>query len=52
MAESMDAVCAAETGRAPRRGIWGWMLFDWAAQPFFTVVATFLFRSLFRFAHG
>lgn len=26
-----------------RRGIWGWMLFDWAAQPFFTVVTTFIF---------
>jgi len=29
--------------RVPRRGIWGWMLFDWAAQPFFTVVTTFIF---------
>lgn len=27
----------------PRRGVWGWMLFDWAAQPFFTVVTTFIF---------
>ncbi|HWK64690.1 MAG TPA: MFS transporter [Rhizobiaceae bacterium] len=26
-----------------RRGVWGWMLFDWAAQPFFTVVTTFIF---------
>src|SRR6187551_3167841 len=30
-------------GVVPRRGIWGWMLFDWAAQPFFTVVTTFIF---------
>jgi len=29
--------------KTPRRGIWGWMLFDWAAQPFFTVVTTFIF---------
>ncbi|RYE62235.1 MAG: MFS transporter, partial [Oxalobacteraceae bacterium] len=43
----------AETGidEAPakpgRRGIWGWMLFDWAAQPFFTVVITFIFGPYF-----
>ncbi|MGF9566307.1 MFS transporter [Neorhizobium sp. JUb45] len=29
--------------RTSRLGIWGWMLFDWAAQPFFTVVTTFIF---------
>jgi len=29
--------------KTSRRGIWGWMLFDWAAQPFFTVVTTFIF---------
>lgn len=34
-------------GRTPRRGIWGWMLFDWAAQPFFTVVTTFIFGPYF-----
>ena len=28
---------------APARGIWGWMMFDWAAQPFFTVITTFIF---------
>ncbi|MBB3145716.1 UMF1 family MFS transporter [Phyllobacterium trifolii] len=32
---------------ASRRGIWGWMLFDWAAQPFFTVVTTFIFGPYF-----
>lgn len=26
-----------------RAGIWSWMGFDWAAQPFFTVVTTFIF---------
>lgn len=31
----------------PRRGIWGWMLFDWAAQPMFTVVTTFIFGPYF-----
>ncbi|MFE0017132.1 MFS transporter [Mesorhizobium sp. NPDC059054] len=33
--------------RASRRGIWGWMFFDWAAQPFFTVVTTFIFGPYF-----
>ncbi|BCH14098.1 MULTISPECIES: MFS transporter [unclassified Mesorhizobium] len=33
--------------RAPERGIWGWMLFDWAAQPFFTVITTFIFGPYF-----
>ena len=31
----------------PRRGIFGWMMFDWAAQPFFTVVITFIFGPYF-----
>lgn len=29
--------------KATKRGVWGWMFFDWAAQPFFTVVTTFIF---------
>lgn len=41
----------SETGivarKASRAGIWGWMLFDWAAQPFFTVVTTFIFGPYF-----
>ena len=37
----------SEPKRASRRGIWGWMLFDWAAQPFFTVVTTFIFGPYF-----
>ena len=32
---------------ATRRGVWGWMLFDFAAQPFFTVVTTFIFGPYF-----
>ena len=30
-----------------KRGIWGWMFFDWAAQPYFTVVTTFIFGPYF-----
>lgn len=32
---------------ASKRGIRSWMLFDWAAQPFFTVVTTFIFGPYF-----
>ncbi|WP_425963034.1 MFS transporter [Rhizobium nepotum] len=30
-----------------KRGVWGWVMFDWAAQPFFTVVTTFVFGPYF-----
>ncbi len=35
------------TTRASRKGIWGWMLFDWAGQPFHTLVITFIFGPYF-----
>lgn len=33
--------------KTSRRGVWGWMFFDWAAQPFFTVITTFVFGPYF-----
>lgn len=33
--------------RTSKRGIISWMFFDWAAQPFFTVVLTFIFGPYF-----
>ena len=33
-----------------RRGIWGWMLFDWAQQPFHTLIITFVFAPYFAAA--
>lgn len=36
--------------RAPQRGIWGWMLFDWAQQPFHTLIITFVFAPYFAAA--
>lgn len=43
----MDGTSAPlETG-VTKRAIWGWMAFDWAAQPFFTVVTTFIFGPYF-----
>ncbi len=38
---------AAGQQTVTRRGLWGWMLFDWAAQPFFTVIITFIFGPYF-----
>ncbi|EAB6718124.1 MFS transporter, partial [Salmonella enterica subsp. enterica] len=38
-----DAAAASAAPRVSKKGIWGWMFFDWAAQPFFTVVTTFIF---------
>ncbi len=30
-----------------KKGIWGWMAFDWAAQPFHTLLVTFIFARYF-----
>ncbi|WP_072396191.1 MFS transporter [Hyphomicrobium sp. CS1GBMeth3] len=41
---------AAETGvqkPAPLRALVSWVLFDWAAQPYYTLVLTFLFAPYF-----
>ncbi len=36
--------------RAGRRGIFSWMLFDWAQQPFHTLIITFVFAPYFASA--
>jgi MFS transporter, UMF1 family len=36
-----------QTPKASKAGIFGWMMFDWAAQPFFTVITTFIFAPYF-----
>ena len=36
------ALCAVS-----KKGIWSWMLFDWAAQPFHTLIITFIFAPYF-----
>ncbi len=48
--ENQVSSITAEAGDEPRvsrAGLAGWMLFDWAAQPFFTVVITFIFGPYF-----
>lgn len=37
----------SDASPTPKRGIAGWILFDWAAQPFYTLVLTFLFAPYF-----
>jgi MFS transporter, UMF1 family len=38
---------APEPRPAKRRALAGWMLFDWAAQPFFTLLTTFIYAPYF-----
>lgn len=44
-----DALNAGSEVReaAPRRALVSWVLFDWAAQPYYTLVLTFLFAPYF-----
>lgn len=42
-----DAPAERDIIRAPLRARASWMLFDWAAQPFYTLVQTFLFAPYF-----
>lgn len=37
-----------EWAAAPKRSVAAWALYDWAAQPFFTVVLTFVFGPYFQ----
>jgi MFS transporter, UMF1 family len=42
---SASQIIGAES--AGRRALLGWVLFDWASQPFYTLVVTFLFAPYF-----
>src|ERR1700724_1970184 len=50
---SMDVIApeAAVTGKAQtypsRAGVISWIFFDWAAQPYFTLITTFVFAPYF-----
>lgn len=41
------ATSAARRGDTNWRGLFGWVMFDWATQPFYTLVLTFLFAPYF-----
>ena len=38
---------ATDTKKVGKAGIFGWMLFDWAAQPYHTLLTTFVFARYF-----
>ncbi len=44
---SSITTAAGDEPKVSRAGLGGWMLFDWAAQPFFTVIITFIFGPYF-----
>jgi UMF1 family MFS transporter len=41
---------SAAPGYPPRRAVTAWLFFDWAAQPFFTLITTFVFAPFFASA--
>jgi len=45
--QSMTTEQAGPRQKVSKAGLGGWMLFDWAAQPFFTVIVTFIFGPYF-----
>lgn len=42
-----SGMVAERPGPVARQRIWGWMAFDWASQPFFTLCLTFVFGPYF-----
>jgi UMF1 family MFS transporter len=38
---------AVQSAYPPRSAVIGWVLFDWAAQPYFTLITTFVFAPYF-----
>jgi UMF1 family MFS transporter len=42
-----DAAGAAPAPQFGARARWGWMLFDWASQPYHTLIITFVFAPYF-----
>lgn len=40
-------VTRSAPGQTGWRGLFGWVMFDWAAQPFYTLILTFLFAPYF-----
>jgi UMF1 family MFS transporter len=48
MVETLAAAVPRATPKyPPRRAVVGWVLFDWAAQPYFTLITTFIFAPYF-----
>ncbi len=47
MDKDLNAEVGDEFVNADKKGIWGWMLFDFAAQPYHTLIITFIFAPYF-----
>ena len=47
MSEASTATVAAEDIRVPRKQVFSWAMWDWATQPFNTVILTFVFVALY-----
>ena len=47
-----DARVPVDGERIPRRRVWAWALWDWATQPFNTVIITFVFVALYLTKDG
>jgi len=46
----MTSIAGASPAKSDRRAVLSWALFDWAAQPFFTLITTFVFAPYFASA--
>lgn len=46
-AASSASVAAAPSSYPPRSAVISWMFFDWAAQPYFSLITTFVFAPYF-----
>lgn len=46
----MEPAAIAPVHYPPRRAVTAWLFFDWAAQPFFTLITTFVFAPFFAAA--
>lgn len=47
MTDQETCAPAGPTQSVSRRGIFGWLMFDWATQPVFTLITTFIFAPYF-----
>src|ERR1051325_1831334 len=44
---SDDSLARSRQGYPPRPAVIAWIFFDWAAQPYFTLITTFVFAPYF-----
>lgn len=47
MTTATQSQLSSPSGTASKPALFGWILFDWAAQPYFTLVTTFIFAPYF-----